>query len=448
MNAEIIEAITQIAKDKRIDKDNLRDILEGIFLNMIQKKFGTTENFDVIVNIDKGDIEVYQEKTVVEKVEDPVTQIDLESAKKIDPDAEIGEEIVEVIDPKMFGRRLIASAKQNLAQKIRDFERESVIEEYKNRIGEIIIGDIHQINNRGIYINQDKTEVFLPRSEKIPTEILRRGQTVRCIIKEVREDKKGHGPEIIVSRADKQFLMRLFELEVPEIYDGIVEIKAVARDPGERAKIAVESIDRRIDAVGACVGMKGVRIQAIVRELNNEKIDIINYSSEPEIFISRALTPAKPIKVIVNEDEKMAVAILRDDEISLAIGKGGQNLRLASELTGYQIEPLRESEYEKETQGPEVTSVEDIMELSEGIKRRLIDADILYAHEILEKGKDELIKINGIGEKSADKILEIAKQYVEESDEFAEPEEENEETQEPSVDENAEKASEEDEAKE
>ncbi len=448
MNAEIIEAITQIAKDKRIDKDNLRDILEGIFLNMIQKKFGTTENFDVIVNIDKGDIEVYQEKTVVEKVEDPVTQIDLESAKKIDPDAEIGEEIVEVIDPKMFGRRLIASAKQNLAQKIRDFERESVIEEYKNRIGEIIIGDIHQINARGIYINQDKTEVFLPRSEKIPTEILRRGQTVRCIIKEVREDKKGHGPEIIVSRADKQFLMRLFELEVPEIYDGIVEIKAVARDPGERAKIAVESIDRRIDAVGACVGMKGVRIQAIVRELNNEKIDIINYSSEPEIFISRALTPAKPIKVIVNEDEKMAVAILRDDEISLAIGKGGQNLRLASELTGYQIEPLRESEYEKETQGPEVTSVEDIMELSEGIKRRLIDADILYAHEILEKGKDELMKINGIGEKSADKILEIAKQYVEESDEFAEPEEENEETQEPSVDENAEKASEEDEAKE
>ncbi len=448
MNAEIIEAITQIAKDKRIDKDNLRDILEGIFLNMIQKKFGTTENFDVIVNIDKGDIEVYQEKTVVEKVEDPVTQIDLESAKKIDPDAEIGEEIVEVIDPKMFGRRLIASAKQNLAQKIRDFERESVIEEYKNRIGEIIIGDIHQINNRGIYINQDKTEVFLPRSEKIPTEILRRGQTVRCIIKEVREDKKGHGPEIIVSRADKQFLMRLFELEVPEIYDGIVEIKAVARDPGERAKIAVESIDRRIDAVGACVGMKGVRIQAIVRELNNEKIDIINYSSEPEIFISRALTPAKPIKVIVNEDEKMAVAILRDDEISLAIGKGGQNLRLASELTGYQIEPLRESEYEKETQGPEVTSVEDIMELSEGIKRRLIDADILYAHEILEKGKDELIKINGIGEKSADKILEIAKQYVEENDEFAEPEEENEETQEPSDNENAEKASEEDEAKE
>jgi len=423
MNIEIMEAITQIAKDKRIDKDHLRDILESIFLNMIEKRFGTTENFDVIVNIDKGDIEIYQEKTVVEKVTDPVSEIDLESARKIDPDVEIGEEIVEVIDPQMFGRRLIASAKQNLAQKIRDFERENVLEEYKNRIGEIIIGDIHQINSRGIYINQDKTEVFLPRSEKIPNEILRRGQTVRVLIKEVVEEaKKGRGPEIIVSRADKRFLIRLFELEVPEIYDGIVEIKAVARDPGERAKIAVESIDRRIDAVGACVGMKGVRIQAVVRELNGEKIDIINYSSEPEIFIARALTPAKPIKIIVNEEEKMAVAIIRDDEISLAIGKGGQNLRLASELTGYQIEPLRESEYEKETVGEENVSVEDLHGISEGIKRKLIDADILYAHEILEQGLENLTKISGIGEKSAEKIIQIAKQYVEPNDESSDEE--------------------------
>ncbi|MHB2148037.1 transcription termination factor NusA [Calditrichota bacterium LG25] len=429
MNVEIMEAITQIAKDKRIDKDHLRDILESIFLGMIEKRFGTTENFDVIVNIDKGDIEIYQEKTVVEEVTDPVSEIDLESARKIDPDVEIGEEIVEVIDPQLFGRRLIASAKQNLAQKIRDFEREHVIEEYKNRIGEIIIGDIHQINSRGIYINQDKTEVFLPRSEKIPSEILRRGQTVRCLIKEVIEDqKKGRGPEIIVSRADKRFLIRLFELEVPEIYDGIVEIKAVARDPGERAKIAVESIDRRIDAVGACVGMKGVRIQAVVRELNGEKIDIINYSSEPEIFISRALTPAKPIKVVVNEDEKMAVAVIRDDEISLAIGKGGQNLKLASELTGYQIEPLRESEYEKETTVDENVSVEDLHGIPEGIKRKLIDADILYAHEILEQGKENLVKISGIGEKSAEKIIQIAKQYVETTEESSDVENEKEES--------------------
>ncbi|HHJ53736.1 MAG TPA: transcription termination factor NusA [Caldithrix abyssi] len=409
MNSEIIEAITQLAKDKRIDKENLRDILENIFISMIQKKYGTAENFDVIVNIDKGDIEIYQEKTVVEEVEDPVTEIDLESARKIDPDAEIGEEIVEVIDPAQFGRRLIVTAKQNLNQKIRDFERELIVEEYKNRVGEIIIGDIHQIQKRGAYIYQDKTEVYLPREEQIPNERLRRGQTIRCLVKEV--GNKGKGPEIIVSRADNQFLVRLFELEVPEIYDGIVEIKGVAREPGERAKIAVESIDRRIDAVGACVGMKGVRIQAIVRELNNEKIDIINYTSEPEIFIARALTPVKPIRVIVNQEEKIAVAIIEDSQMSLAIGKGGQNLRLASELTGYQIEPVKESEYYEESKKAESLAVEEMTDLPENLKKKLLDADVLNVEEIIELGKDGLLEIQGIGPKSAEKIMSIAEKY-------------------------------------
>ncbi len=409
MNSEIMEAITQLAKDKRIEKEYLRDMLENIFISMIQKKYGSSENFDVIVNIDKGDIEIYQEKTVVEKVEDPVTEIDLESAKQMDPDAEIGEEVVEVIDPATFGRRLIISAKQNLNQKIRDFERENIIKEYENRIGEIIIGDIHQIQKRGIYINQDKTEVFLPREEQIQNERLRRGQTVRCLIKEVRN--QGKGPEIIVSRADKQFLMRLFELEVPEIYDGIVEIKTVAREAGERSKIAVESIDRRVDAVGACVGMKGVRIQAIVRELNNEKIDIINYSSEPEIFITRAMAPVKPVKVIVNSEEKMAVAIIEDEKMSLAIGRGGQNLRLASELTGYQIEPIRESEYYAEGEEEESLAVEDMQDMPEKLKNKLLDADVLNLEEILEFGREGLLGIAGIGPKTADKILEIAQKY-------------------------------------
>ena len=251
MNSEIIEAITQIAKDKRIGKENLRDILENIFRSLIVKKFGTDENFDVIVNIDKGDIEIFQEKMVVENVEDPVAEITLEDAVKIDSDAEIGEEVVEVLDPLAFGRRLIVTAKQNLNQKIRDFEREHIVEEYQSRIGEIIIGDIHQINKRGIYINQDKTEVYLPREEQIYNERLRRGETVRCLVKEV--SNQGKGPEIVVSRSDRQFLVRLFELEVPEIYDGIVEIKDVVREAGDRSKIAVESIDRRIDPVGACV---------------------------------------------------------------------------------------------------------------------------------------------------------------------------------------------------
>ncbi|HGY54378.1 MAG TPA: transcription termination factor NusA [Caldithrix abyssi] len=423
MNSDIMEAITQIAKDKRIGKDNLRDILEDIFVSMIEKRYGTSENFDVIVNIDKGDIEIYQEKMVVEEVEDPVREITLDEALKIDPDAEIGEEIVEVIDPAQFGRRLIVTAKQNLNQRIRDFEREHILEEYQNRIGEIIIGDIHQIQKRGIYINQDKTEVFLPREEMIYNERLRRGDTVRCLVKEVRNE--GKGPEIIVSRADKQFLIRLFELEVPEIYDGIVEIKRVAREAGDRSKIAVESIDRRIDAVGACVGMKGVRIQAIVRELNNEKIDIVNYSSEPEIFISRALAPAKPLKILVNEEEKMAVAIIEDEQMSLAIGRGGQNLRLASELTGYQIEPIRESEYQSEGEPPKSVAVEDIEELPANLKNKLLEADVLDVSEIEELGREGLLELPGIGPKSADKILEVIQAYSPKEEEAAEESESN-----------------------
>jgi N utilization substance protein A len=404
MNNEIIEAITQIAKDKKIEKENLRDMLENIFTQMIIKKYGSADNFDVIVNIDKGDIEIFQEKRVVETVEDPLHEIDLLAARRTDPDIEVGEDFVEVIDPETFGRRLIVTAKQSLNQKIRDFEREHVLEEYQNRIGEIIIGDIHQINKRGMFVNVDKTEVFLPREEQIQSERLRRGDTIRAIIKEVSTEHKG--TEIIVSRADKQFLIRLFELEVPEIYDGIIEIKGVAREAGERSKISVESIDRRVDAVGACVGMKGVRIQAIVKELNNEKIDIINFSSEPAIFIARALTPVKPVKILLNAEEKMAVAIISDEQMALAIGKNGQNLRLASELSGYQIEPVKESEYEAQL-SDQYKVVEDIEGLSTTIKNRLIDADDLSSSDINNLGLDGLLEIPGIGQKTAEKIIEL-----------------------------------------
>ncbi len=428
MNSEIMEAITQIAKDKRIEKEYLQDILEKIFLGMIEKKYGHTDNFDVIVNIDKGDIEIYQEKTVVEDVEDPVSEIDLESARKIDPDAEMGEEVVEVIEPISFGRRAILSAKQNLNQKIRDFEREQMLDEYKNRIGEIIIGDIHQVQKRGMYINLDKTEVYLPREEQIQGERLRRGQTVRCLIKEIRE-QQGRGPEIIVSRADPRFLIRLFELEVPEIYDGIVEIKGVSREAGERSKIAVESIDRRIDPVGACVGMKGVRIQAVVRELNNEKIDIINFSNEPEIFITRALTPAKPNKIIVNDEDKMAVAIIDDEQMSVAIGRNGVNLRLASELTGFQIEPVKESEFsEEEREGSvEHTTIGDVDELSTHVKKMLTAANLEEITEIYGKGKEGLMALPGIGEKTAEKIMDALEYYLPEDYEAGETEDEEEE---------------------
>ena len=408
MNSEIIEAITQIAREKKIDKESLRDMLENIFTQMIIKKYGHADNFDVIVNIDKGDIEIFQEKSVVEHVEDPVLEIDLVSARRTDPDAEIGEDFVEVVDPESFGRRLIVTAKQNLNQKIRDFERENILDEYKNRLGEIIIGDIRQVNKRGLFVNVDKTEVFMPREEQIQSERLRRGDTVRAIIKEVRSDVKGS--DIIVSRADKQFLVRLFELEVPEIYDGIVEIKKVAREAGERSKIAVESIDRRVDAVGACVGMKGVRIQAIVRELNNEKIDIVNFSNEPAIFINRAMTPVKPIKVIVNEEEKMAVAIIADAQMALAIGKTGQNLRLASELTGYQIEPIKETDYEAQVD-ESYAPLEEIDELPKGVLAKLLEQDFRSRHEVLNLGVEGLVALPGIGEKTAEKIIDILNNY-------------------------------------
>ncbi len=404
MNSEIIEAITQIAREKRIDKENLRDMLENVFTQMIIKKYGTADNFDVIVNIDKGDIEIYQEKTVVDLVEDPVTEIDLESARRIDPDAEVGEDFVEVVDPEAFGRRLIVTAKQNFNQRIRDFEREHILEEYENRIGEIIIGDIRQVSKRGLFINVDKTEVFLPKSEQIQSERLRRGDTLRAIVKEVRSDTRGS--EIIVSRADKKFLIRLFELEVPEIYDGIVEIKNVARDPGERSKIAVESIDRRVDAVGACVGMKGVRIQAIVRELNNEKIDIVNYSFDASIFVGRALTPVKPVKIIVNEEEKIAVAIVADEDMALSIGRSGQNLRLASELTGYQIEPVKQSEYEVQADEGYM-SLEEIENLSSTLMDKLQKAEIRSKQDIIKMGVNGLMDVPGIGKKTAEKILDI-----------------------------------------
>ncbi|TFG96825.1 MAG: transcription termination factor NusA [Calditrichales bacterium] len=414
MNSEIIEAITQIAREKRINKENLRDMLENVFTQMIVKKFGTADNFDVIVNIDKGDIEIYQEKKIVDTVEDPVAEIDLESARKIDPDVEVGEDFVVVIDPEAFGRRLIVTAKQNFNQKIRDFEREHILDEYKSRIGEIIIGDIRQVSKRGLFVNVDKTEVFLPKNEQIYNERLRRGDTVRAIVKEVRNDTRGS--DIIVSRADKQFLIRLFELEVPEIYDGIVEIKRVAREAGERSKIAVESIDRRVDAVGACVGMKGVRIQAIVRELNNEKIDIVNFSNEPSIFVGRALTPIKPVKIIINEEDKMAVAIVADDDMALAIGRNGQNLKLASALTGYQIEPVKESEYEVQVD-EDYMSLEEINELSESLMNKLKEAEIQSKHEILKLGVEGLMGLPGIGEKSAEKIIDIVSKAKPETDE-------------------------------
>jgi N utilization substance protein A len=404
-----MEALTAIAKEKKIDREALHDIVENIFRSMIRKRYEEDDNFDVIVNVEKGDIEIYQEVTIVEEVEDEQYEISLEDALKLEDDVEIGEEFVIVIKPEQFGRRLIHFARQQLMQHIRDFEKEKVVAEFQNRIGEIIIGDIHQINKNGAYINIDKNEVFLPRREQIKKEHLRRNDSVRAVIKEVRSSKRG--PEIIVSRTDGKFLERLFEIEVPEIYDGTVLIKGVAREPGERAKVSVESIDKRVDAVGACVGMKGTRIQAIVKELSNEKIDIINYSAEPEIHINRAMSPAKPARVEVNREEFEATVVVPDEQMSLAIGRGGVNLNLAQQLTGYAIDLIKESEYfaDEDLQDLGEATVAEVLvdEVDAKIITILEQEGIETMGELKRLGLAGLLEIEGIDKATAQKVLSL-----------------------------------------
>jgi N utilization substance protein A len=412
MKIEIAEAISQLTKEKNIDREMVAKIIEEVLIMMIKKKYGTADNFDIFVNLDKGEIEIYQNKIIVEKVQDENLEIDLETARKYEPDLEIGDEFVEIVDPRSFGRRLVIAAKQNLNQKLRELERAHIYEEFKNRVGEIIIGDIRQIGRDEIYMNIEKTEVILPKSEQIPTERYRRGESLRAIIKEVRETPKG--PEIIVSRSDPQFLIRLLELEVPEIYEGVIEIKGVVREPGERAKIAVYSNDKRIDPVGACVGMKGVRIQAIVRELNNEKIDVINWSSDPEIFIARALSPARPLFVTVDQESKTATAIVPDEQASIAIGRGGVNRKLASQLTGYEIEILKESEHKKMvTRARKSLEEIELDGIGKSVLEKLRKAGIETVEDVLRAGEDKLLEIPGVGPKTAEKIIETIKNYVE-----------------------------------
>jgi N utilization substance protein A len=412
MNVNIVEAVIQIAKERNIKREVLNDILENIFLSMIKRKYGTTDNFDIFVNMDKGEVEIYQIKNIVGKVEDDVREISIEKAQELEPDLEIGDEFVEIIDPASFGRRLITTAKQSLNQKIREAEKDVLFTEFKDRIGEIAVGDVRQVNRDEALISVDNMEVTLSRSEQIYNERYHRGDTIRVVIKAVTQTNRG--PEVIVSRTDPQFLIRLFEIEVPEIYDGIIEIKRVARFPGDRAKVAVFSNDKRIDAVGACVGLKGVRIQAIVKELNNEKIDVINWSSEPEIFINRALRPAKPSKTIIDLDKKKATVVVPDDQISLAIGKGGQNRQLASMLTEFDITTVKESDWEITEQKDEKLLLTEVPELSKSILEKLTAAGYETADDVLDAGKKTLLELKGFGDKTASRVLEVLNSYYEE----------------------------------
>ncbi|MCK5817174.1 MAG: transcription termination factor NusA [Candidatus Marinimicrobia bacterium] len=411
----LIEAFATLAKEKGINRSEVGEIIVKVFDTIIKKQYGEVDNFDVIVNPDKGEIEIYQELTVVadEELDDEFVEITLTEAATL-PDVEnpeIGEIVVKIIDPEIFGRRMISAAKQVLGQKIREVERNQVFEEYQNRVGEIIMGNIHQIRrNDAVYVNIDKTELKMPRPEQIPTEHYYRGDTIKAIIKEVRMTTRG--PEIIITRADDSFLRRLFELEVPEIFDSIVEIRSIARVPGKRSKIIVESNDKRIDAVGACVGIKGSRIKAIVKELSGENIDIINYSSESELLISRALSPAKPLFLEIDEERRTVLAVFNDDEIATAIGSSGININLAGRVTGYEIDAIRQSEYNR-FEGDDIY-IEDIKGISSAQIHALSDADIETAADFLNADAGDLLDIKGIGEKTFEKIEKLISDAVEE----------------------------------
>lgn len=426
MNHEIVESFSQMVRDKGIDKDILVGIIEDIFGMMVRKKYGLTAKFDVVVNMDKGDIEIYLEKEVVEEVVDPAAQIDTKEAKKKSgEDLEVGEEFVEIIPLETFGRRLVVSAKQNLNQRIKEIERESIYNEYSSSVGEIVVGEIYQIRKgKGeILVIHNKNELILPRNEQIYKERYKKGDTIRAVVKEVR--KGASNPLVIISRADPQFLIRLFEIEIPEIYDGIIEIKRIAREPGDRAKVAVLSHDDRIDAVGACVGMKGVRIHAIVRELNNENIDVINYSEDTVQFITKSLSPAKLMNIQIDKESKKAVVLVGADQVSLAIGKNGQNVRLASKLTGYDIQLVKEGGEEEEEYDMELSEFRE--ELGDVLFHKFFDENYKTARDVLDTPKETLVANLGIEAERINEIVEMLQKGLDEAeieDEEGEEEEE------------------------
>jgi transcription termination/antitermination protein NusA len=413
MNVDIVESFAQMVRDKGIDKDVLAGILEEIFGLLVKKKYGEEAKFDVVVNMDRGDIEIFLEREIVEYVIDPNTQIGIEEVNRRGNDEELepGDDYVEKIELSTLGRRLILLARQNLNQKIREIEKDIIYNEYQELLGEIVVGDIYQIRKNDILVNHNKNELMLPRNEQIPYERYKKGETIRAIVKEV---KKGNtGPMIIVSRSDNMFLRRLFEIEIPEIYDGIIEIKSIAREPGERAKIAVESQDKRIDAVGACVGMKGVRIHAIVKELNNENIDVVNYTEDPAVFIQRSLAPAKLKKIDIDTYDKKAIVTADSDQVSMIVGRNGVNIRLAMKLTGYDIEILREEKpFEEYEEDIELIDLKE--ELGADIYELLINHRYDTALEVLQAGQEKLKEIEGLDEEKINVIIETIKSQFEE----------------------------------
>ena len=413
VNRELIEVFSEIAREKNVERSELATILEELFLYVIEKEYGDSSNCSCIVNLDKGEIEIYAEKTIVDEIDDYKVEILLKDAIEKEPDAadlEVGDIFVEVIDPRVFGRRLVVTAKQFFAQRLRDVERNYIYEDYANRVGEIVIGAVHQVQRDGVFINIEQAELRMPKREQINSERYRRGDTLRAVIKSVEITSKG--PDIIVSRSDNHFLYKLFEIEVPEIEDGIIDITSIARYPGERAKIIVRSNDRRIDPVGACVGMRGSRIQAIVRELNNEKIDIVNFSEQAEILISRALSPAKPTQLFIDDEKKYCVALFEDDSLDAAIGRNGMNINLASKITDYKIDAYGINQYER-IQEDQKTPLSEIDGIDGKISSLLHKSKVVVVSDLLDADMDSLLSIAGLEEDTLDDIYSAVQTFVE-----------------------------------
>jgi len=401
----LTESFAEFKEFKDIDRPTMMNILETVFRNMIIKKYGSDENFDIILNIDKGDLEVWRNREIVEdgEVEDENSQIALSEAIKIEPDFEVGEEASEEVKLADFGRRAVLALRQNLISKVLELEKDNIFKKYEDRVGDIINGEVYQVWKRELLILDDEdNELILPKSEQIPNDYFKKGDTIRAVVKKV--EMRNNKPIITLSRTSPVFLERLFEMEVPEIFDGLITIKNIVREPGERAKVAVESYDDRIDPVGACVGMKGSRIHGIVRELRNENIDVINYTNNTQLYITRALSPAKVSSINLDEENNKAEVYLAPDQVSLAIGKGGHNIKLAGKLTGYEIDVYRE----------DVADVEDDVALDEFSDE--IDGWVLdelkaigcdTAKNVLDLSIEELVKRTDLEEETIEDVRKI-----------------------------------------
>jgi transcription termination/antitermination protein NusA len=414
MDAKVlIDSFAEFARSKNVDRPTMIRILEDVFRAMIRKKYETDENFDVIINADKGDLEIVRIREIVDDNSEDIwdhDKISLSEARKIEPDFEIGEETYERIELEDFGRRAVMMARQTLIQRIKDLEKDLLFQQYEELVGEIVSAEIYQILGREILLmDGEGNELVMPKGEQIPKDRFRKGDTVRAIVHKV--EMINGNPRIILSRTSPIFLERLFENEVPEVYDGLITIKKIVREPGERAKVAVESYDDRIDPVGACVGMKGSRIHAVVRELQNENIDVINYTENLELYVSRALSPAKVSSLQVNEEDKRISVYLKPDQVSLAIGKGGYNIRLASRLVGYEIDVFRElADYEEEE---DVDLTEFADEIDDWVLEELKKTGLDTAKSVLALTKEELLRRTELEEETISEVFRILKQEFE-----------------------------------